>query len=126
MLGWRVFVHRLPDKEHIVSAPDVTTLSVIHMSDAERAALFGLLKGAGRRISEWSESAFGLRWIEPLLKDHRALALSQDGYPMAYIGLARDLIPVLLREGTITDVERKEFENCGPSDWLLVTAWDLS
>ncbi len=115
MLGWEVFVLRSPD--------------------AKRDEL----------IAHWQTSAFGLRWLDQLVKDGKASNLGGNGYPNLYSVTAGVLFPIIKKglpanssplvigddyvipEGWNGNVVWKQDPaTCKENDLLILEIWDQS
>ena len=125
MLGWHSSVYRQRD-------------------GGQSPAQFGSPKGP--RIAVWQSGAGGLEWLDQEVRAGRAISLGGNGYPVRYTATAGTLLPQildgppaarehwLLEAGDIvtagwegkTTLDRDAIAQCGPSEWLLVEAWDES
>jgi hypothetical protein len=97
-------------------------------------------------LAEWTTAAFGIRWIDDLVKEGKAIDHGGDGYPCTYSGRAGVLLPVILRglpahatpavigedyvqpagwTGKV-EVHRDRIAECPDDEELLVQAWDQS
>ena len=109
MPGWRISVYR---------QTDACTLAT-----AEREA--------NPRLAVWMAGPDGLRWIDALVKDGKAVGLGGNGSPCRYTAAAEHLMPHVLGEasGRSEDtlvVDRALAADCRADEWLLVEAWDQS
>lgn len=124
MLGWNISVHRVVDGAHPAHA------------ESPLAA----------RVAVWQAGLWGLRWLEQLVKDGKAVGLGGDGYPFRFTAPAMYLLPVIaagppgeqptwvsglhdiLLPGWLgkTTIDRDVMDACAPDEWLLVVAWDES
>lgn len=97
-------------------------------------------------IARWTTSVFGLKWLDQLVKDKKAIDLGGNGYPCKYSVAAGVLLPIIkgglpandspqvfgddyvLPEGWSGDIEWNQHEvvSCRSGDQLLVEAWDQS
>lgn len=100
----------------------------------------------GARLAVWQTGWEGLRWIDDLVEDGKAIALATDGYPTTYTGQAEHLIPWIVngppgahrtwvRESfdVVTDqwegktlIDQAAVNDCRPEEWLVIEAWDES
>ena len=107
-------------------------------------ASFGAAHGA--RLAIWQTGLGGLRWLDDLVKEKKAIDLGGNGYPTEYTAVASHIIPRLRDDPpetkpvwtfdagdiitaewlgkTTKDPEAMEF--CRPDEWLIVQAWDES
>ncbi len=97
-------------------------------------------------IARWRTSVFGLKWLDRLAKNNKAVDLGGNGYPDRYAISAAVLLPIIkaglpdndsplvigddyvLPPGWSGDVEwnQQEALACQGSDQLVVEAWDQS
>lgn len=97
-------------------------------------------------IARWKTSVFGLKWLDRLVEDNKAIDLGGNGYPDRYAVAAGVLLPMIksglpandsppvigddyvLPEGWSSDIDwnRQEVLACEGSDQLIVEAWDQS
>ena len=124
-LGWHISVYR-------------------QQNDGTAPAAFGAPHGA--RLAVWQTGPGGLRWLDELVKQQKAIGLGGNGYPMEYTAQASHIIPQLRGEppeakavwsldagDTIlpgwhgkTTKDGQSMEACQPDEWLLIQAWDES
>ena len=125
MLGWNIGVYRLMENEE---GPATATSAY------------------GTRLAVWQTGLYGLKWIDELVKEGKAIDLDGNGYPFRYTATAEHLIPHFVngvpeaRERwsfEVTDIILEGWEGktaidqaaialCRPDEWLLVEAWDES
>ena len=97
-------------------------------------------------IARWMTSVFGLKWLDHLVKDNKAVCLGGNGYPTKYSIAAGDLLPIIkagppsndsprvigddyvLPQGWNGQIEwnQQEVLGCQASDQLMIEAWDQS
>lgn len=97
-------------------------------------------------IARWTTSAFGLSWLDQLVKYKKATDLGGNGYPNKYAVRAGVLLPIIkaglsandnpivigddyvLPEGWSDEInwDQQEVLACRDSDQLIVEAWDQS
>lgn len=102
--------------------------------------------GFGDRVAVWQAGLWGLRWIDDLVEQGRAVDLKGNGYPMRYSARAADLIPVIEQGPPLanevwiygvndilgpawdgkTVFHEEVARRCDPDEWLLIEAWDES
>ncbi len=124
-LGWHISVYR-------------------QQNDGTAPPTFGAPQGA--RLAVWQTGLGGLRWLDDLVKQHKAIDLGGNGYPVEYTAQASEIIPHLREEppgakaawstdaGDIllpwwdgrTSRDREAIDACRPDEWLLMQAWDES
>jgi hypothetical protein len=89
---------------------------------------------------------YGLRWIDELVENKKAIALPGNGYPFRFFAPARHVLGPI-REGPPqanvvwrhdpgdilasewlgrTTIDEEALAQCDPDEWLLVEAWDES
>ena len=125
MLGWHISVFR-------------------QQNDGTAPAAFGA--GHGARLAVWQTGLWGLRWIDELVNEQKAIDLGGNGYPVEYTAMATHLLAPL-REGppqakarwtsgagdtltsewlgtTAKDLEA--MDACRADEWLIIQAWDES
>jgi hypothetical protein len=100
----------------------------------------------GARLAVWQTAWDGLRWLDELMKQEKAIDLGGCGYPNRYTARARfltgyvrvgpphakavwssgpqDVITDKWEGKTVLDVA--ESAACDPDEWLIVEAWDES
>ncbi len=120
MLGWGISVFRKSDED----SHDIKNLT----------------------LARWETGAFGLGWLDELVKENKAVDLGGNGYPLRYSITAGVLFPILKaglpKHGTppvIGDdymlpkgwngnllLNEKKFLTCPSDEILIVEAWDLS
>lgn len=127
MLGWSISVYRQTDKG---------TTPATEKSPR------------GTYVAYWGTDVGGLKWIDELVKEGKAIELGGNGYPYYYTAPAEHLIPTILNDppGALKTFVRGESEIleemwkeksgtvinqtvvsiCRPDEWLLVEAWDKS
>jgi hypothetical protein len=124
-LGWHISVYR-------------------QQNDGSAPAPFGATHGA--RLAVWQTGLGGLRWLDDLVKQQKAIDLGGNGYPMEYTAQAVHIVPHLRGEpheakavwsidaGDIitegwagkTTKDPDAMDSCRPDEWLLIQAWDES
>jgi hypothetical protein len=124
-LGWHVTVYR-------------------QQNDGTTPANFETPQGA--EIAVWQTHAWGLRWLDDLVAQQKAIDLGGNGYPMKYTALAQHIIPQLrerppeadeiwtidpgdvLLPGWLgkTTKDPSTMDACQPNEWLIIEAWDRS
>jgi len=125
MLGWHVSVYRQNPPECEPAKPD---------------------SAQGERLAVWQTGAYGIDWLDTLVKDGKAVLLMAGGYPRMYTAAASLLLPRVLSgppgerahwamgpndvvterwEGR-TNIDSQSAAACSPSEWLIVEAWDES
>lgn len=97
-------------------------------------------------IARWKTSMFGLKWLDRLVGDNKAIDLGGNGYPDRYAVAAGVLLPMIkaglpandsplvigddyvLPEGWSSEIDwnRQEVLACEGSEQLIVEAWDRS
>lgn len=98
----------------------------------------------GERVAVWQTGLRGLKWIDRLVDDGRAIDLGGNGYPCGYTARAQHLVQRILDgppealnpwvcgpddiigkgwDGR-TVIDRAAADDCRPDEWLLVEAWD--
>jgi hypothetical protein len=97
-------------------------------------------------IARWKTGPSGLRWLDRLAKDNKAVDLGGNGYPDKYTVVAGVLLPILraglpasdsalvigtdyvLPAGWSSDLDWNQPEAlaCDRNDQLVVEAWDQS
>lgn len=125
MLGWNIRIYRQDADGHEPATWDT---------------------GFGDRVAVWQTGLGGLRWIDDLVEQGRAVDLQGNGYPMRYSARAADLLLVIEQgpphanavwmhdPGDIlgpawdgkTVVHDDVVQQCSPDEWLLIEAWDES
>ena len=125
MLGWNIGVYRLMENEE---GPATATSSY------------------GTRLAVWQTGLYGLKWIDELVKEGKAIDLDGNGYPFRYTATAEHLIPhfvhgtreahgmwnleaadILMMEWHgKTAIHQTAIAACRPDEWLLLVAWDES
>jgi len=100
----------------------------------------------GKRLAGWQTGLGGLRWIDELVKEDKAIDLGGNGYPSRYTAMAEHLIPHikdgpplakkiwLSDEGDIlteewegrTVLDQAGIAHCRPEEWLVVEVFDES
>ena len=124
MIGFEIFVYRAD----LVTDPNATW-------PEEKALLIRWLVGG----------LGGLRWIDDLVKEGKAVDLGGNGYPLRYTALAKDFLPRIASGipkpggGPIIGEDyylpanwigkpaiTKEFACCPAEQLLLINAWDQS
>ena len=125
MLGWNIGVYR--------QGTEATEPATFESDSADRVAV-------------WQTGLGGLRWIDDLVEQGRAVALGGNGYPLRYTARAADLVPVIEQGppnanthwiygvndtlGPAWDGKTVFHEDvardCSPDEWLLIEAWDES
>ncbi len=113
-------------------------------NDGTSPATFRAPQGA--RLAVWQTGLYGLRWIDELVAQHKAIDLGGNGYPLQYTAQASEIIPRLRGEipearsvwaadpGDIllpewlgrTTRDEKTMDACRPDEWLIIEAWDES
>ena len=126
MLGWRISVYR-------------------QLDGGKEPAPFGAARGEAR-LAVWQTGLGGLDWLDELAKQRNAIDLGGDGYPNQYTAMAQHLRKELFEgppyakevwsrgESDIvtpkwpgkTLVDRAALDACGPTEWLIIEAWDES
>jgi hypothetical protein len=113
-------------------------------NDGSSPASFGAAHGA--RLAVWQTGLDGLRWLDDLVKEQKAIDLGGNGCPTEYTAMASHIIPRLRDDPpeakavwtfdagdiitaewlgkTIKDPEA--MDACRPDEWLIVQAWDES
>ena len=124
-LGWHISVYR-------------------QQNDGSSPATFNAELGAC--LAVWQTGSDGLRWIDDLVKQQKAIDLGGDGYPLEYTAMATHLIPRLRDNppeanaiwsrdaGDIltpqwlgkTTKYQAAMDACRPDEWLKIQAWDES
>ena len=124
-LGWHISVYR-------------------QQNDGSTPASFGAEQGS--RLAVWQTGIDGLRWIDDLVKQQKAIDLGGNGYPMEYTAKAVDLVQQLrdgppkakavwsIDAGDVimpgwlgkTTKAPETIDACRPDEWLLIQAWDES
>ncbi len=124
-LGWHVSVYR-------------------QQNDGTAPATFRAPQGA--RLAVWQTGLYGLRWLDELVTQDKAIALGGNGYPLQYTAQASEIIPHVRGEipeanavwsadpGDIllpwwdgrTKRDPEAMAACRPDEWLIVEAWDES
>ena len=125
MIGWNIGVYRQSDGGARPATVETST---------------------GTRLAVWQTNVFGLRWIDNLAAERKAIDLGGNGYPNLYTATAEHLLPSILAippeardnwiigEGTVdpaiwvgkTLIDETEARRCRFDEWLLVEAWDES
>ena len=133
MLGWFISVHRQATRR-------------------ERPATF--TSRPGPRIAAWQGGLDAIDWLEALVPGGTVVDLHGDGYPRRMTALAGAIVPTILAgppaaherwvaEATDTfvaepvdtlgtgwlgrtTIDRRQAEDCSPTEWLLVAVWDES
>lgn len=97
-------------------------------------------------IARWNTSVFGLRWLDQLVRDSKAIDLGGNGYPNKYAVAAGILLPIIkaglpandsplvigdnyaLPEGWSGEIDwnQQEVLACHGGDQLIIEAWDQS
>ena len=123
MLGWHISVYRK------VGESDPS-------DDASR----------GVRVAVWQTGAWGLSWLDALVKSGKGEHLGGGGWPSRYMFQAKDIIPQILDgppeanevwqknpEDIVdekwdgkTTINYQEAIACQIGEWLLMEAWDES
>jgi hypothetical protein len=124
-LGWHISVYR-------------------QQSDGTTPAAFGAPHGT--RLAVWQAGLHGLKWLDELVEQGKAIDLGGNGYPMEYTATAAHIVPNLrgeppearavwthdpgdfLTEKWLGKTTRDPaaMDSCRPDEWLLVQAWDES
>ena len=125
MLGWHISVYR-------------------QQNDGATPAAFGAPHGA--RLAVWQTALGGLKWLDELVTQQKAVNLGGTGYPCEYTAMAMHIVEQLrgvppeakvawgydvgdiILPGwagkTITDADT--MNTCRPGEWLIIQAWDES
>ncbi|MEO8563733.1 MAG: hypothetical protein ABI601_16765 [bacterium] len=94
----------------------------------------------------WQTGLAGLRWLDELVNEQKAIALGGNGYPLEYTAMATHVIPRLrggppkaIAKWTFdagdnitekwlgkTTMDSTAMDACRPNEWLIVQAWDES
>lgn len=97
-------------------------------------------------IARWTTGVFGLKWLDQLVEDSKAVDLGGNGYPNKYVIAAGVLLPIIkaglpandsplvigddyvLPAGWSGDIQwnQQEVLACDGNDQLIVEAWDQS
>lgn len=142
MIGWLVSVYRLAEPNPLASNADVPALAAAFPTWRDRESLLGRLK-RGTRLAVWQTHAFGLRWIDDLVKNQQALTLADDGYPNVFLALAGHVLPSLLQGPPEANPHwasgsedllgpgwagqtAVDYDAVSRAEWLFVEAWDES
>jgi len=100
----------------------------------------------GPRLAVWQTDAWGLDWLNDLVKAGQAIDLGGNGYPLRYTATAEYITPQLAGEpphanefwtrevgDTVgekwagrTVIDHAVVDACRPDEWLLIQAWDES
>lgn len=96
-------------------------------------------------LANWETSVSGIRWVEKLVKEGKAIQLLAGGYPNRYTAMADDVLPFLARgipdhnditiigddyvmpagwKGNVIMHEDK-ISACPPDQILTIDVWDL-
>jgi hypothetical protein len=98
------------------------------------------------RLAEWRADDLGLRWIDDLVKEGKAVDLGGMGYPTRFTAPAALLRPILAKappaarrmrvagHGDVltswgvgpNTIHGESMAACRPDEWLLLEAWDES
>ncbi len=126
MGGWNITVYRQPDGGASPAPAD-------------------LIKG--KPLAAWTAHIAGLRWLEELVKEGKAINLGGNFYPSHYTATAEEIIPRIvelppeartdwrrdLAEAAFGDwsyekagIDRSSISACSPGEWLLLEVWDRS
>jgi hypothetical protein len=124
MIGWHISVYQQSDGGNSPATLDATE---------------------GTRIAVWQSNEYGLRWLDELAAEGKAVDLGGNGYPNRYTATAEHLLPRILAkppeardiwigEGTVdpevwvgkTLIDGVAAGKCRLDEWLLVEAWDES
>ena len=125
MLGWHISVYR-------------------QRNDGAAPAAFGASHGT--RLAVWQADVGGLRWLNALVSQGKAVDLGGGGYPLEYTATAAYVLPNLRGEPPVSrrnwscgpeDVVTEEWTGrtskdsevmsaCRPDEWLIIQAWDES
>lgn len=125
MIGWNISVYRQAD-------------------GGRNPAVFE--SSQERPIAVWQAGLYGLRWIDQLVQEGKAINLGGNGYPYKYTAKAVHIVEVI-REGppeanavwTVgagdllmpgylgkTAIDQEALDGCLPEEWLLIEVWDES
>jgi hypothetical protein len=75
MLGWHISVYQQSDGGNVPATPETS---------------------AGTRLAVWQTGLYGLRWLDELVAEGRAIDLGGNGYPNRYTAAAEHLLPRIL------------------------------
>lgn len=108
--------------------------------------VFVTRQGSDVSVANWKTSVFGLKWLDQLVEEHRAVALGGNGYPNRYSVAARVLLPIITQTlpinasplvigedyvmpagwSGVAEFHAKNVAACQPDEQLLVEVWDQS
>ena len=126
MLGWHIRVER---PEIALDGSEDRRLAAL---GGHRDRLWAALDDptwSRSTLAVWETGLGGLEFIDPLIEAGTAISVSAGGYPNVYLALAGALsetVPTNPRLGSRQPDLAADLMECGPSEWLLVIAWDLS
>jgi hypothetical protein len=108
--------------------------------------VFVTRQGSDASVGHWRTSVFGLKWLDQLVEERRAVDLGGDGYPNRYSVSACVLLPIIT--GTlpnnasplvigedyvipagwsgVAQLDPQVVAACHPDEQLLVEVWDQS
>jgi hypothetical protein len=108
--------------------------------------VFVTRQGSDATVATWKTSVFGLKWLDQLVEERRAVDLDDNGYPNRYSIAARVLLPIIT--GTlpanasplvigedyvmpagwsgVAELNAQNVAACQPDEQLLVEVWDQS
>lgn len=112
MLGWEIFINRQADN----GASPATANSAI-----------------GKCLGAWRAPLGGLKWVDELVKEDKAIDLGGNGYPCRYTATLKHLMPYIVdgppgsrKTREVQESRKAEITDCRPDEWLLIEAWDQS
>lgn len=97
-------------------------------------------------LARWTTGVFGLKWLDDLVKEGKAIGLGGDGYPNRY-SITLDLVLPILHWGLPTnnspavigedyvlpqgwdgrlEINTAELVDCSSGESVVIEAWDQS
>ena len=108
--------------------------------------IFVTRQGSEAAVASWTTGVFGLKWLDQLVQEHRAVDLGGDGYPSRYSVAAGVLLPIITQgrpaytsplvigedyvmpsgwSGQVK-LNKENIAACQPDEQLMVEVWDQS
>jgi hypothetical protein len=100
----------------------------------------------GEQLAVWQAGREGLAWMDRLVNDRRAIAVSDNGYPSIFVARAEDVVRTISSPGGPpkanrswvagpsdligsewqgrTTIDNQAVAKCPPHEGVIVVAWD--
>lgn len=131
MLGFSVYVHRLPEPYRFGAGPLEEWLKEPSY-DSQRDEVLkwqttsNFVRGPHSGMRPRARFGGWLDWIDDLVSEGSARQLWHNGYPMLYLAETDAVIDAAWRMIDLTPEAEDRLESCRLDNGLVVVAWDLS